>query len=257
MEKENTDNRLKSRYKLFYVLSVLALGVVLFAFFSVTYSFVVAPPGDAVSAMNLVYLLTVLGFIVLVAQGLLVFTRYIAMLGRDKATIRELREELEQVMVLDPLTRVFNRHKFESVINRELENVRRYGNPLSGVMFDLDDFKGVNEAHGYPAGDKLLVNVAQFVSGKLRNSDYFFRWRGGKFIILAPHTDLEHAEKLAEKLRTLVGHKLFGGKIRLTLSLGVIQAAGEDSMEVFLQRIQTTLAAAKNQGKDCVVTSHL
>jgi len=252
---EPKDTKLKSRYKLFYTLSVLALGGVLLALFCTIYTLVVAPVSDPDSVMAFVYLVLTFGGILLVSQAMLVFTRFIAIVGKDEKKIEELRDELDQLKVMDPLTRVYNRFKFERVIGRELENVRRYANPLSGVMFDIDDFKNINEEHGYPAGDKLLVNVAQYVSGKLRNTDYLFRWRGGKFIILAPHTDIDNAGLLAEKLRELVGHKLFGGKIRLTLSLGVIQAEKDDSMESFLQRIQASLTSAKNNGKDRVVIS--
>lgn len=249
---ESSETTLKSRYTHWYVLGVLALGGVLIAFFAYAYALIVSPPEDPNSALNLAILVTVIGFVVLVSQAFLVFTRFISVLGSDEATVRELRAELDQLMVLDPLTRVYNRYKFESVIDRELENVRRYGNPLSGVMFDIDGFKSINEAHGYPAGDRLLADMAAFVKSKLRNTDYIFRWHGGKFIILAPHTDIDHAVQLAEKLRELAGHKLFGGKIRLTLALGVIQAVDSDTMETFLRRLQSALTGAKHQGPDRV-----
>jgi len=251
MEK-SADTKLKSQYKQWYVLSVMALGVLLFAFYAIIYAMVVSPPDDPVSALNLAGLVAVIGFVLLVSQALLVFTRFFTTIKSNETAIRELRQELDQLMVLDPLTRVYNRLKFETVIARELENVRRYGNPMSGVMFDIDDFKSVNEAHGYPAGDRLLADVAGFVKGKLRNTDYIFRWHGGKFIILAPHTDIDHAAQLAEKLRELAGHKLFGGKIRLTLALGVVQAVDTDTLETFLRRLQSALTGAKHVGPDQV-----
>lgn len=253
MDREPAKTGASSRHITLYTISVLGLAGLLCAFLSIVYAMLVAPSEAPSSVMNLAILVSVTGFVLLVAQALLVFKRFISRLGRDAAVAEELRHELDQLKVLDPLTRVYNRYKFESVIGRELENVRRYGNPLCGVMFDLDGFKAINETHGYPAGDKLLADVAQFVQSRLRNTDYLFRWRGGKFIVLAPHTDIEHGEQMAEKLREVVGHKLFGGKIRLTLSLGVIQAGEEDSMETFLHRIQSSLTGAKHQGRDCVV----
>ncbi|QJB56216.1 GGDEF domain-containing protein [Pseudodesulfovibrio sp. zrk46] len=255
MNENRPVQKLKLRYKLFYVLSVVALGVLLCANFSIIYTLVVTPPEDPASVMKSVYIVMVVGFFILAAQALLIFTRFIPMLGKEAAALEEMNEQIEQLSVYDDLTKVYNRHKFEDVVRRELENVRRYSHPLSGIMFDIDDFKVINEANGYRAGDKLLASLAQFVSGKLRNSDYVFRWRGGKFIILAPHTDIEKAAIVAEKLRQIVGHKLFGGKIRMTLSLGVIQGAEDDSMETFLHRIQSALTGAKSQGKNCVVVS--
>lgn len=244
---------LKKRYTLYYLLSIVALGLLFCANFGIIYTLVVTPPNEPATVMKYVYLIMVAGFILLVAQGLLVFKRFLSLLGNEAETIRSLNIELEQHSVLDNLTKVYNRHKFESVANREMQNVRRYNSPLSGIMFDVDDFKGINEQYGYGVGDRLLANMAQYIKKKLRNSDYMFRWRGGKFIILAPHTEADKAVMLAEKLRQMIGHKLFGGKIRMTLSLGVVQSKQEDTLETFLQRIQSALTAAKNKGKNCVV----
>ncbi len=253
------DNRpiqvLKTRYKLFYILSVVALAVLFCANFSVIYTLILTPPEDPGLTMKFVYLIMVGGFLVIAAQTLLVFTRFISMLGRESKAMEDMNRQLDELSVYDELTKVFNRYKFESVISRELENVRRYSSPLSGIMLDIDGFKAVNEAHGYRTGDRLLANLAGFIDSKLRTTDYVFRWRGGKFIILAPHTDIDKAAMVAEKLRKIVGHKLFGGKIHITLSLGVIQAVGDDSMETFLHRIQSALTAAKNKGRDCVIVT--
>lgn len=247
--------KLKSRYKIFYIFSLIALAVLLCLNFGVIYTLIITPPESPESMMQFVYLVMVAGFFILAAQGLLVFTRLIALVGRDSAAMEDMNEQLERLSVYDDLTKVYNRHKFEAVVGRELENVRRYSSDLSGIMFDIDDFKQVNESHGYRTGDKLLANLAQYVNSKLRNTDYVFRWRGGKFIILAPHTTIDKAAIVGEKLRQIVGHKLFGGTIRINLSLGVAQAMTDDSMETFLHHLQAALTGAKNKGKNCVVVS--
>jgi len=246
---------LKTRYKLFYILSLVALVVLMCLNFGVIYTLIVTPPDDPSSMMQFVYLLMVAGFFILAGQALLVFTRLIAMVNKDSETLADMNERLGELSVYDDLTKVYNRHKFEAVAGRELENVRRYSCDLSGIMFDIDDFKVLNEQQGYKTGDMLLANLARFVNARLRNSDYVFRWRGGKFIILAPHTGIDKAAIVGEKLRQIVGHKLFGGKIRVSLSLGVAQAAADDTMETFLHRMQTALTSAKNKGKNCVVVS--
>ncbi len=196
------DNRpiqvLKTRYKLFYILSVVALAVLFCANFSVIYTLILTPPEDPGLTMKFVYLIMVGGFLVIAAQTLLVFTRFISMLGRESKAMEDMNRQLDELSVYDELTKVFNRYKFESVISRELENVRRYSSPLSGIMLDIDGFKAVNEAHGYRTGDRLLANLAGFIDSKLRTTDYVFRWRGGKFIILAPHTDIDKAAMVAE-----------------------------------------------------------
>lgn len=246
---------LKKRYKFFYILSLVALGILLLANFSVVYTVLVSPPDDPGLATRFMFLLMVAGFLIITAQALLIFKRFISLLGKESKAMQDMNKQLDELAIYDDLTKVYNRYKFETVIMRELENVRRYSNPLSGIMFDIDEFKKINEVNGYRTGDRLLANLAQYVSGKLRNTDYVFRWRGGKFIILAPHTEIDRAAIVAEKLRQIVGHKLFGGKISMTLSLGVVQAKQDDTMETFLHRIQSALTRAKNQGRNRVIVN--
>lgn len=255
MTKDSPVHKLKARYKLFYILSLVAIAGLLCANFGLVYTLVITPPEDPEGTMKFAYLHMVTGFLVLSAQGLLIFTRFVALIGKESDAMDDMNEKLERLSVYDELTSVYNRQKFEVVAARELENVRRYSSQLSGIIFDIDDFKTVNETHGYRTGDKLLANLAQFVSGKLRSTDYVFRWRGGKFIIIAPHTDIDKAAIVAEKLRQIVGHKLFGGKIKMTLSLGVVQGREDDSMETFLHRLQSALTGAKTQGKNRVVVT--
>ncbi|WP_338668493.1 GGDEF domain-containing protein [Pseudodesulfovibrio methanolicus] len=245
-------HRPKARYKALYAASILALAALLCVCFGMVYTLRLDPGGDHARLMQLAYLCMVAGFFILAAQGLLVYKKVMACMGRDAIRADELAEQLERLTVLDSLTQAYNRGKFEEVMTQELGNVRRYGLDLSGIMLDMDGFRAINQAHGYSAGDRLLANLAHFLNAKLRTNDFLFRWHGGKFIILCPHTDIDRAAIVAEKLRMLVGHKIFGGKIRVFLSLGVAQAEEDDSAETFMQRLQSGLAASKNGGRNQV-----
>lgn len=254
MTRENRSSRAElTRYKTLYILSILGLAALLCVNFGVVYTLILTPPENPENMMRLVYLSMVAGFFILAAQALLMLKKVLAILGRDAEELEQLNTRLERLTIFDELTKAYNRSKFETVAVRELGNVRRYGHQLSGIIFDVDDFKQINETHGYSAGDKLLANLAYFVDTKLRNNDFLFRWRGGKFVILAPHTEEDKAAMVAEKLRQLVGHKIFGGKIRFSISLGVAQATTDDTADTFMQRLQTALAGAKNGGKNRVV----
>lgn len=245
--------KLKFRYKVFYVLSIVSLAVLLGVNFGIVYTLLITPPEDPAFLMRLFYLSMVAGFLILAAQALLILKRVIGVLDRDSAMVSELTERLDELAVYDPMTKTYNRTKFDEVAEHELNNVRRYAHDLSGIIFDVDNFKTINEEQGYKTGDKLLVNLAHFINTKLRNNDFLFRWRGGKFVILAPHTDIDKAAMVAEKLRQVVAHKIFGGKIKMTLSLGVAQADGEDTAETLMQRLQVGLTEAKNSGRNKVV----
>ncbi|OIQ49598.1 putative diguanylate cyclase YdaM [Pseudodesulfovibrio hydrargyri] len=245
-------HRLKARYKALYAASLLALAALLCVCFGMVYTLRLDPGGDHARLMQLAYLCMVAGFFVLAAQALLVYKKVMACMGQDAARADEMAEQMERLAVLDSLTQAYNRGKFEEIAAQELGNVRRYALDLSGIMLDLDDFRSINQAHGYSTGDRLLANMAHFLNDKLRNNDFLFRWHGGKFIILCPHTDIDRAAIVAEKLRVLVGHKIFGGKIRVSLSLGVAQAGEDDTLESFLQRLQSGLTASKNGGRNQV-----
>jgi len=253
MTSRRTATKLKLRYKVFYVLSIVALCALLCVNFGIVYTLIATPPEDPEAMLRLFYLTMTAGLFILGAQALLVLKRFVGILDRDSIALTAMAEQLDRLVVSDAMTRMFNRTKFDEVAARELNNVRRYGNALSGIIFDVDDYRAINESHGYKAGDKLLCNLARYVDGQLRNNDYLFRWRGGKFVILAPHTDVDKAAMVAEKLRQTVSHKIFGGKIRMTISLGVAQAGKEDTAESFMQRLQAALAGAKNSGRDRVV----
>ncbi|MBG0791461.1 MAG: GGDEF domain-containing protein [Desulfovibrionaceae bacterium] len=253
MTRQRTATQLKIRYRVFYVLSIVALCALMCVNFGIVYTLLATPPEDPEPLLRLFYLTMTAGLLILAAQALLVLKRFVSILDRDSLAREEMAARLEELTVRDPLTKAFNRNKFEEVAARELNNVHRYCSDLSGIIFDVDGFRAINEEHGYKTGDKLLANLVHYLTGKLRNNDYLFRWRGGKFIILTPHTDVDKAAIVAEKLRQAVGHKIFGGKIRLTVSLGVVQAESEDTVEFFLQRLQAALAGAKNSGRNTVV----
>ncbi len=252
MKDKRSEGNTRNRAILLYTLSLFLVGVILLLDFGLLYNQSVAPGIPPERLTKFAYLLMIGGLLALGAQALLVFKGLIANIDKDRQTARELSEKVAQLSVIDDLTKAFNRYKFNSVMTRELENVRRYRSVLSGIMFDIDGFRTINERHGYDAGDKLLYHLARFVNKRVRKTDYLFRWRGGKFIILAPHIDHRVAEEVAEKLRQMVESMPFGS-ISITISLGVTQAAGRDTLETFLQRLQGGLTSAKNKGRNCVI----
>lgn len=251
---EKRHGNMRSRSILLYTLSIFLLGIILLLDFGLLYNQAIISDFSPEKLTKFAYLLMVGGLLVLGAQALLVFKGLIANVDKDRQAAQELSDRVSQLSVIDDLTKAFNRSKFESVMARELENIRRYKSVLSGIMFDVDGFRSINEKHGYSAGDKLLYQVARYVNKRIRKTDYLFRWRGGKFIILVPHIDHGAAAEVAEKLRNMVEGTHFGA-IGITISLGVTQASGRDTMETFLQRLQGGLASAKNKGRNRVVAT--
>lgn len=239
-----------TKARVLYTISLVALIAQLLVSFGVFYTASASAKPVGADIMKIVYLGMVAGFIIILGQALLIYRLVLSRLEDKVQDSATLGRQLEQLSVLDNQTKAFNRKKYDAVVTRELENVSRYGHGLTGIMFDIDHFKNINDTHGYRAGDKVLYRLARFVSGRIRKTDYLFRWRGGKFIILAPHIDLDKAAIVGEKLRKAAAKKAFGDGINLTISLGVAEAGEGDDPDTFMQHMQAGLTAAKSKGRN-------
>lgn len=117
------------------------------------------------------------------------------------ATLEKQQDELVWLATRDALTSLFNRGEFMRLAEKELLRTRRHGGNTSIIVVDLDNFKAINDRHGHPAGDKVLVHVANGLRDGVRNTDLVARIGGEEFVVLLPHTDIDAAVALAQKLR--------------------------------------------------------
>jgi len=143
---------------------------------------------------------------------------------RQLAEIRALKARLEEQALRDPLTGLYNRRYLDDALERELVRAQREGYPLSVVLLDLDHFKDLNDAHGHPAGDAVLVSLAKALREQVRAGDLACRWGGEEFLLLLPNMPVTAAAGRVDKLRTRFGESSieFGGKsMSATLSAGV------------------------------------
>jgi diguanylate cyclase (GGDEF)-like protein len=184
----------------------------------------------------------------------------VTLLGWAYETLRDRHErELRVSLVTDELTGISNRRFFNEALAREIERAARYERPMSLLLFDLDDFKGVNDDHGHPAGDDVLKRVAEVVAAELRTSDLFARLGGDEFAIIAPETPARgggtmEAVNLAERIRLAVASTSFDTGDKLTLSIGVTEYVGGDDTASIVQRADDALYLAKERGRDQVCT---
>ncbi|UTW08703.1 GGDEF domain-containing protein [Pseudomonas benzenivorans] len=182
-------------------------------------------------------------------------------MGRRLQAEQELRDsnlQLERVASTDRLTGLWTRLKLEEVAHNEIKRAERYQLPLSLLFFDIDHFKVVNDQHGHDAGDRVLSALAQRVQAQLRESDCLCRWGGEEFVILMPHTDLEHAAVMAEKLRILVSAEAAAPDIGVTASFGVAQWQPGQSLRELVKSADQVLYLAKQRGRnriECFVPS--
>ncbi len=167
-------------------------------------------------------------------------------------TLRKREKELEKLATTDVLTKAYNRVKFGEIIGREMARVKRYSQSLSIIMFDIDQFKEVNDTYGHVAGDYVLKGVADIARENMRKIDYLVRWGGEEFMIITPETDLERAGALAERIRKVIESFRFDNAGTITVSFGVTQFKNEDAVDSFIKRSDTALYKAKINGKNRV-----
>lgn len=155
---------------------------------------------------------------------------------------------------LDKLTGAYNRKYFEQSLNILLNN-DILGDQIFGIiMFDIDDFKGVNDKYGHQTGDEVLVRVVKEVTKTISKNDIVSRYGGEEFLILVPNTDEQKTFDLAEKIRENIDKaKILGEKRPVTISAGVTIAGNEIlSSNEIIERVDQALYKSKNTGKNKV-----
>jgi len=163
------------------------------------------------------------------------------------------RETLHERTIRDPLTGLFNRHYFNSIISSEMTRSDRYARPLSLMMLDIDGFRAVNNLMGHLQGDEILQRVARMIEGHVRESDRVIRYGGDEFLIFMPETDGEgDAQQVAKRLRRDIETVLDGTRaetlgLSLGLSIGVYSREPGDSMsmEEILEEVDRRMYADK------------
>jgi diguanylate cyclase (GGDEF)-like protein len=190
-------------------------------------------------------------------------SRTFAMLRETERNLRKERDInarlLQQVRVLadtDPLTGLYNRRRFSQLAESEFACAKRYRNPASVIMLDIDHFKQVNDTYSHAAGDQVLEAVAERLRD-LRVSDIVARYGGEQLIALCPRTGPHEAMQLAERLRRVLREppvETTEGLVSITASIGVatVDSSVRD-LDDLIDRADRALYAAKSAGRDRVV----
>jgi len=161
---------------------------------------------------------------------------------------------LEESASKDYLTDLYNRRKFNTILNYEISQINRYNNRnLSLILLDIDSFKSLNDTYGHDFGDKVLIDIAKILQISCRDSDVIARWGGEEFAIALPETTIEKGYIVAEKIRRSIETFLFPHDLTITCSIGLAQFHTTDSYESLFKRADEALYTAKASGKNKVV----
>lgn len=184
--------------------------------------------------------------------------------ARVRSALRTKRyfDMLAHRAMLDGLTGLWNRSQFDQRLYEEIASARRYDRPLSLVMMDIDRFKNLNDTYGHPFGDQVLQSVGELLQGWKRSTDLPCRYGGEEFGIILRETDLEGAERTAERIRGAleeleIRHR--SNIVSVTASFGVSSMSlcrnpCELDHNWLIASADSALYRAKEAGRNCVST---
>ncbi|MBB5225495.1 GGDEF domain-containing protein [Treponema ruminis] len=174
------------------------------------------------------------------------------------ATSRDLYQanlKLEEAATTDGLTKIFNRKKISEIICGELK--KKSQEKISLIMFDIDNFKRINDTYGHDMGDEVLVKIAGKAKSCIRSSDSIGRWGGEEFMILLPGAQKEEAREIAEKIRSSINAIQWEKMPAISISVGVTQVRDEEDLQDSYKRVDERLYYAKTHGKNQVCSEDI
>ncbi|MBI5300859.1 MAG: diguanylate cyclase [Chloroflexi bacterium] len=170
-----------------------------------------------------------------------------------------LQAQLREIAIRDGLTGAFNRRHWIELAECELARARRYAGVFSVIMFDVDNFKHINDTYGHVAGDLVLCQLSSICMSQSRRIDAFARYGGEEFVFLLPQSDKAQAWLFAERIRTSLAQARFDFnqiEFGVTVSVGVITFCScISNLDDLLIRVDKALYVAKKAGKDRTIVA--
>ncbi|MDR0786719.1 MAG: diguanylate cyclase [Gemmatimonadota bacterium] len=181
-------------------------------------------------------------------------------LDRNNRQLEDVNRQLTRLSITDGLTGLFNHRHAHELLREEYERCRRSGESMAVIMFDLDQFKELNDTHGHPTGDAILSDTARILLKTAREIDMIGRYGGEEFIAILPGADEDSAARFAERVRATVESHIFrdeGREIRMTISAGVAASQGTElpHPDELIRQADRALYEAKETGRNQAIRS--
>lgn len=174
-------------------------------------------------------------------------------LEQSQHELKKAVTELEFLSNHDPLTRLYNRNHFDSVMQQEQRRSaqsEQSQQTLSLIVIDIDYFKDINDKYGHSVGDTILRELADIILAEVREHDQVTRWGGEEFVILCQHTTAAEAKALCKRITTALTQHTFTNNIRLSCSFGIAEQAPRENLLHCFERADKALYQAKEAGRN-------
>ncbi|MBN1689728.1 MAG: diguanylate cyclase [Dehalococcoidia bacterium] len=157
----------------------------------------------------------------------------------------------EEIARIDGITELFNRRHFDERMREEIDRHSRYGDILSILLIDLDNFKKYNDTFGHLAGDRLLVQAAEIIKSSIRSSDQAFRYGGDEFAVILPHSSTMDSFSVAERMRERIAEAMAARQLDISVSIGVASWPGDGTtLDELCYSADMALYYAKRTGQN-------
>ncbi len=177
-------------------------------------------------------------------------------LRQKNRQLEEMLTRVETLAITDPLTGLFNRRRFESILTLEFKKASRYQTPLSCMMIDIDHFKSINDAFGHRAGDIILKEIANIIQRNIRDVDTASRWGGEEFAVLIPNTTKENAIQPANRILKAVYKHSFpdiaGRNVTVSIGIADLMDPAITDEERLVHAADLAMYEAKRKGRNRV-----
>ncbi len=198
---------------------------------------------------------------VVLVMMLFPFLLVLAQFGKMTSTVvrstTDRAQKLQSLAATDGLTGLINRRQFNHQLHSEISRAQRHQKPLSLALFDIDDFKKLNDFYGHQLGDRVLKELGQLVTNNVRESDIPARYGGEEFALILTETSQYEAYEILERLRALIEHTVFclpDNPLTITISVGVAELGPQAKTAFELVELSdAALYEAKKRGKNQVV----
>ncbi len=165
---------------------------------------------------------------------------------------RKYQKELKELALTDKLTGISNRQSFEIDSNNLISNSLKKSEIFSLMMFDIDNFKNVNDTYGHHTGDLVIKEVVSVTKNRLNKNHKTYRWGGDEFIVLLENEGIRESYMISELLRKDIENNKFLKELKVTVSIGIVEYEQENEIDNLLKKVDQLMYKSKEKGKNRV-----
>ncbi len=171
-------------------------------------------------------------------------------LCRDNTKLHLSQMKIKEQSYIDELTQSYNRKFYNERIQESLDLFKRYETTFCVAIYDIDNFKNINDTYGHNIGDKVLIEMTKEVQNIIRKTDLLFRVGGEEFIILFPKNKLDNGFIIIEKIREHIANLILIENEKVTVSIGLTEVRNEDTVDSLFKRADILMYQSKHNGKN-------